>query len=62
MFVILLVLLAQFHQYMLPCQLQQYIGGTEYFEYNGAAVLAAPIIAQTDMFTMCNVYSFSAFL
>ncbi len=28
-----------------------------HFEYNGAAVLAAPIIAYTDMFTMCNVYS-----
>ncbi len=27
------------------------------FEYNGAAVLAAPIIAYTDMFTMCDVYS-----
>jgi hypothetical protein len=26
-----------------------------HFEYNGAAVLAAPIIAYTDMFTMCNV-------
>ncbi len=25
-------------------------------------MLAAPIIAQTDIFTMCNVYSFSAFL
>jgi hypothetical protein len=28
-----------------------------HFEYNGAAVLAAPIIAYTDMFTMCDVYS-----
>jgi hypothetical protein len=28
-----------------------------HFEYNGAAVLAAPIIAYTDIFTMCDVYS-----
>ncbi len=28
-----------------------------HFEYNGAAVLAAPIVAYTDMFTMCDVYS-----
>ncbi len=28
-----------------------------HFEYNGAAVLAAPKIAYTDMFTMCDVYS-----
>jgi hypothetical protein len=28
-----------------------------HFEYNGAAVLAAPIIAYTDMFAMCDVYS-----
>jgi hypothetical protein len=27
-----------------------------HFEYNGA-VLAAPIMAYTDMFTMCDVYS-----
>jgi hypothetical protein len=27
-----------------------------HFEYNGAAVLAALIIAYTDMFTMCDVY------
>jgi hypothetical protein len=28
-----------------------------HFEYNGAAVLAAPIIAYSDMFIVCNVYS-----
>jgi hypothetical protein len=28
-----------------------------HFEYNGVAVIAAPIIAYTDMFTMCDVYS-----
>ncbi len=28
-----------------------------HFEYNGAAVLTAPIIAYTDMFNMGDVYS-----
>jgi hypothetical protein len=28
-----------------------------YCEYNGAAMFAAPIIAYTDMFTMCDMYS-----
>ncbi len=28
-----------------------------HFEYNDVAVLGAPIIAYTDMFTMCDVYS-----
>ncbi len=35
----------------------QYIG-----EQNCAAVLAAPIIANTDMLTTCDVYKFSTFL
>jgi hypothetical protein len=47
-----MVLLAKFHQY---------IGAIRhnclYSEYNGAAMLAAPIIAFTEMFAMCDVYS-----
>jgi hypothetical protein len=32
-------------------------GNCLHSEYNGAAMLAAPKLAHTDMFTMCDVYS-----
>ncbi len=66
-FLCLLMLLAQFHQYIgatdmvAPLVLVQTYGqnlhNCLHFEYNGAAVLAAPIIVYTDMFSMCDVFS-----